>query len=416
MIRKLFLFIFLAVNTGLCFAQEYLQIIQKQNIAGSNATFISVGQARNKKQVEANAIKSIFHTLLFQGYEGINDGRPFISQEKPEYTNSFFNSDARYAAYVVLSEPTVKPREIGDMYQGTYRITIRLQALIRDVKVNTGGQKKYGSEDKIGNKLPKPSIIVVPYKKEGESYKSILENDFDRRIAVAEVQKGFEKLDIKTVDLQARLEAVARRSQYEDNAGAADSNDKQLLLSSGADVYVVVDLQKDTHGNSSRVALNLRAYETATGMLWGSQNGWTNRYNTNATDVLCAYAVKENVPEFLKEIEKNYMMPSRVVLQVALGGSSIASLKDLETTDGDALIDVLQDWLDENAFEGDYHLQGVVAESIIFDYVMIPKSDARGRKMNPAKFCRQIQKVLRNGGIQVDYNIDGNNIMLTLSD
>ena len=42
----------------------------------------------------------------------------------------------------------------------------------------------------------------------------------------------------------------------------ADSNDKQLLMNSGADVYVMVDLQKDISAASgSRVSLIMTARE-----------------------------------------------------------------------------------------------------------------------------------------------------------
>ena len=47
------------------------------------------------------------------------------------------------------------------------------------------------------------------------------------------------------MDLQGKIDAVARRAAYEQNAGAAESSDKQLLMTSGADVYVTVDINKD---------------------------------------------------------------------------------------------------------------------------------------------------------------------------
>ena len=56
------------------------------------------------------------------------------------------------------------------------------------------------------------------------------------------------------------------------NAGAAESNDKQLLMSSGADVYVTVDLMKITRHKGARLSLVMQAYETASGTIWASED------------------------------------------------------------------------------------------------------------------------------------------------
>ena len=79
-------------------------------------------------------------------------------------------------------------------------------------------------------KLPKPTIIVVPIKKKGESYESILENDNDYRIAVSAVQQGFEVCDITTQNVLKQIEAMKLSGEYEENAGATESNDKQLFI------------------------------------------------------------------------------------------------------------------------------------------------------------------------------------------
>ena len=336
-------------------AQEYLQVVSLESDNGVQGVFTSAGSSESKKDVETDAIKSLFYTLFFSGVDGVNDGKPLVGKPNPGYTNSFFNSTARYASYVVSVEDAVKPKKIGNAFQGTKRITIRLRQLVNDVKKNTGYEEIEAAAKRT---VPKPTIIVVPYKKDGESFDAILQNNYDLRIAVSAVQRGFEDCDIKTIDLQARLDRIKRNAQYEENAGAADSNDKQLLESSGADVYVTVDLMKDVADNGSRVSLIMKAYETASGTIWASQDGWTNRFQTNATDILCSYAVKDNLPGFLDQIIKNYSMPVRASLQVSLSGMSMNTLSEAVCSDGTRVMTFIQNWLDRNANEGDYHMQG----------------------------------------------------------
>lgn len=47
---------------------------------------------------------------------------------------------------------------------------------------------------------------------------------------------------MKTVAAEGKQSGTLRASEWESKN--ADSNDKQLLMNSGADVYVMVDLQK----------------------------------------------------------------------------------------------------------------------------------------------------------------------------
>ena len=404
-------------------AEDFLQIVSMESEQGTQAVFTSAGMGTSKEEAEVNAVKSLFYTLMFQGVDGVNGNKPLVVADNKVYTNSFFNRQARYNVYVVGSERVGKFEKVGDSFQVTMKISIRLRQLVSDVQKNTKPADKVTTVTPpegpggTANIAAKPTIIVVPYKKEGESYKAILENDFDKRIAVSEVKKEFENLGIKTIDLQGRLDATNRGMQYDDNIGTAESNDKQMLLSSGADVYVIVDLKKDVSAEGSRVALIMEARETASGTMWASENGWTKRYPTSATDQLCAFAVKDNLPPFLAQIEKNYANPINAVLRVAVDGTSAITLFD-ECDNGERIIDAIQDWLDRNAHQGDYHLQGEMAESAIFDYVIIPRQDKNGYKMTTSKFARELRKHLFSLGVQLDgatgVRIEGNTIMLTI--
>ncbi len=409
---NILLFIPLFFLPAASYGQEYLQIVSLESDNGTQGVFTSAGMGEKKKDVEVNAIKSLFYTLFFQGVEGVADGKPLVAKPNVPYTNSFFNDMARYSSYVTGTEEIVKSKKTGNNFQGTFKITLRLRQLINDVRKNTHYDEMMAEQPEI--KLPNPTIIVVPYKKEGESYQAILENDYDKRIAVSAVQRGFEDCGIKTIDLQARLDRAKRNAQYEENAGTADSNDKQLLESSGADVYVTVDLLKDVTDEDARVSLIMKAYETASGTIWASQDGWTNRFRTNDTDILCSYAVKDNLPGFLEQIIDNFTRPTRASLQISLSGMSYNSISDARGDDGRRVMDVIQDWLDRNSEKGEYHLQGIVDEKAIFDYVILPLQDENGYKMTPDKFAGRLRTALEVQGVYSSQRIEGNTIFLIL--
>ncbi len=392
-------------------AQDYLQVVEYESTRGNNAIFTSAGQAVKKKELEVNAIKSLFHTLFFQGVEGINNGKPLVSKPKPMYTNSFFDRQARYIPYVVSVDEASKLTKTGGLMQGTMRITIRINQLINDVKTNIGGD----ISRQTGTVVSKPTIIVVPFKKEGENYKNILDNNDDYRIAVGAVQKGFENADIKTVDLGGRLEGGIITGVYEENAGAADSNDRQLLLRSGADVYVTVDLMKDVTPSETRLDLQLKAYEITSGALWGSENGWAKSSGKRAIEELCFHAMKEHLPAFLDQIVKNYSSPVRSAIHISLSGSSVGTLLDTDCSNGENVMEFIENWLNENAYESQYNVRGIVAESAVIEDVMIPRQDRNRRRMTTSKFATMLNRELKDNGISGTVRIDGNSILLMLN-
>ena len=412
--KRIFILLAVLFCMGGLQAQDYLQIVTFESESGVNGVFITAGAADDKKGVESDAVKSLFYTLMFSGVEGVNNDKPLVYNSNSSYTNSFFNSAARYAGYVVEVKEVDKPKKVGGRYQGTYRVTIRLKQLINDVKKNTGGKEAEQKAEKEAKRLvPKPKIMVVPFRKDGEDYKAILENDRDLRAAVSEVQKGFEALDIETESILSSHNSNNRRAQYEESVDAASSNLKQLLLSADADVYVVVDLEKNISASGSSVSVILTAYETATDNIWATENSWTNRFNTTNITALCSYAVRDYLPSFLEQIVKNYNEPSSIVIQFSVKNGSMVSMRD-RCSNGRRLSDVIQEWLDDNAHDGEYHVQGIVDESAVFDDVLIPKADEKGKKMNAEKFGSRLCDALYAVGVDTEYNTEGNNVLITV--
>ena len=237
-----------------------------------------------------------------------------------------------------------------------------------------------------------PTVIVVPYRQPGETFASILQNDYDKRIAVNAVQQGFEEKNITTVDLMSKLNAAERRAQY--------------------------DQVKDVQPQGSRVSLTLKAYETASGNIVANQVATTQRrFQTIASDVLCAYAVQDNMTAFLEQIMKNFA-PSkgtRVVLNVSIDGSSAKTMNDPAGKNGYSLSNIIRQWVRKNAYEGKYHMQGMVDDNMVFDWITIPPVDSDGLRMDAGQFAFLLESYLKETeGIQCSSRLDGNTVMITI--
>lgn len=425
--KRYLVFAFTALLSISITAEEYLGMCSLISQDDRNATFESAGMSAKSRLVEENAIHSLFHALFYSGIEGINNGQPLVQKENKTYTNGFFNEQAKYSFYIISKEPIEKVQKLGNDYRATYKVQIRLSKLIADLKMNkvyvdtSNPMTMSASDVQNTSNMVLPTIIVVPFKTpEYNSYAEILQNDYDRRIAVNAVQKGFEDKDITTVDLMSKISAAQRVSQYDKNAGAGQSSDRALLQQSGADIYVEVDVLKDVQQSGSRVNLTLKAYETASGSIIANQVATTNRrYQTIATDVLCAYAVQDNIDAFMEQILKNFA-PSkgtRVSLSVSIDGSAMRTMNDPAGSKGYALSNVIRQWVRKNAYEGKFHLQGMVDDNMTFDYIVIPPIDADGLRMDAAQFSFMLEEYLKESeNIPCSARLEGNKIMITIYD
>ncbi len=412
----------LTLCCGVVLAQSYPGIVSLESLTDKQAVFTSMGVADKKSDVELNAAQSLFNTLFYMGVDGINNGNPLVTSDNPDYIQSFLAVKATLfgGSRTATAEPVKNSQK---KFEATYRITVPIQNLYKELTVNgvcKGALTSSGLADVDAmQSVTLPSIMVVPYKKDGESYDKILQNNFDIRTAVAKVQDGFEGRGITTVDFAAKLAAVNRRMQYE--ASTASSNDKYLLASSGADVYVTVDVQKDENASGTRATLIMKAYETSTGSILASKSGFSNRFrvSSQSSDLLYAHIVKENIPSFLNDITKNLnkqvVSSSRVVLQIAIGGGSMMSMNDKVGPSNLQLSDVIRQWVRKNADNGKYNLQGVVAESMVFDYVMIPPKDSDGLKMDAAQFAFLLHSYLSGSqGVKCSSKVDGSTVYITI--
>ena len=108
MIKKLFAisFLFGMFAWGLS-AQNYPQVVVYETSDEVSATFTTVGADAKSKNVQDNAVKSLFYTLFYVGVDGVNNGQPLITKDNKAYVSTFFSS--RIPFFVKEVKEMVKP-------------------------------------------------------------------------------------------------------------------------------------------------------------------------------------------------------------------------------------------------------------------------------------------------------------------
>jgi hypothetical protein len=382
----------------------------------------SIGYHSKKELTEEEAIKTTFRILFNIGVEGYNNGKPLVDANCRKENKGYFDkmfSQGRYNMFVKSSRIVSGPERQGKLFKSTVSIAIYISALERDMNTYNITPSFGQVTSEKTNEIQLPTIMVVPYKAEGKSFKDVLKNDFDRRIAVAKVQESFNKKGVSTIDFEAKHNAAIRSANFEMND--AQTVDKQLLRNSGSDVYVTVDLKKDFASNGNRVALILKAYETSTGKVLANKQNWSGRFRTNAIDQLSVMAIRSVMDDFLNQVNANFQKKASngntIVLNVSIASDSAT---DMDTELGNDMIplsDLLRIWVKKNAFNGSYHVQGSVAEAIIFDQIQVPPKDGNGNPFSVSDFAFNLWDYLRSDiGIACKKRVDGNTVYITIQE
>lgn len=98
-----------------------------------------------------------------------------------------------------------------------------------------------------------PTVMVVPFRKSGQSYEEAIRDNSDMRMAISKVNEGFIKQGVETKDL---LTSLNNANTYQVRMGDGMSLDDAILINSGADVSVSVDINQDVNDGGVRVSLS----------------------------------------------------------------------------------------------------------------------------------------------------------------
>jgi hypothetical protein len=262
-----------------------------------------------------------------------------------------------------------------------------------------------------------PKIMVIPFTKEGEDIRTILEADVNKRIAITKIKEAFDSRGFTTVDFTAKLKAAKDNNVFtSDNQTDIKT---QIIQMSGADIYVQaeVNVQKGQSGTS--VTLILSAYEASTGNSLSNKVGESGKFFTEDIGKLASKAVEHVAEDFLNVMQTKFTEivnnGKSVIIDISFDPGSQYTMASEIGTSGLPLSDQLEEWMGKNSFKNNYHIQGTTDLKMIFDDVRIPlKDQATGNNYNPNKFALEIFKFLKSITLDVKKDVKGSTIFITI--
>ncbi len=262
-----------------------------------------------------------------------------------------------------------------------------------------------------------PTIMAIPFAKENQSTRKAYEYSELNRIAITKVKEAFDQRGVNTIDFRAKLKQLQNSE--------ALTEDQELTLKdeviklSGADIYVEIEANKDHSRTGNSVTAIMTAYDAFSGESLANKVATSPKFKTDNFEKLTQKAIEAEVDNLLNTIQEKFTLiienGRTVTMEVGIEIGSDIDLDEEVGDDGDLLSEVIEEWVEENAFNNYYHIQGTSATKMVFDQIKVPLKLDNGRNFKVSKFAVNFRKFLREYDIKAQRTITGSSIVVTLS-
>ena len=272
----------------------------------------------------------------------------------------------------------------------------------------------------IAQNVVQPKIMVIPYTKEGENIRTVLEADENKRIVLTKIKEAFDERGVTTIDFVAKLKAMESGNVF--NLENKQDAKSLIIDMSGADIYVeseIICLQDYLSDKvESRVKIVITAYEAATGASLANKVGESGTFYTKDIGKLGMKAISSCADEFLSVMQKKFSDIAEngrsLMLQIGFDENSQYTMESEIGSQGFQLQDEIELWVEGHSYNGDYHLQGVSPMKMVFDDIKLPLTDETGKNYNTSKFGMEMLKFFRSLNLQVSRSNRGNTLYITI--
>ena len=269
----------------------------------------------------------------------------------------------------------------------------------------------------------KPTIMVVPseawcidqgyfteFDNQGSTikvpdYKKAFQENIDAKLVVSAIngmmsERGFPLKDLEQqMKIMAQNAAEDNMTESKDGYGIAESPLDALKKTAKADIIMELTWKINTTGPKKSVTFILRGLDAYTGKQVASAQGTGAPSFSAEVPVLLQESVTAHIDNFnaqlMTHFEDLFANGREIIVRIKTwdGGDFDG---DLETEfDGEELLDIIDNWMADNAAKGRYSLTDATETMAFFEQVRIDMFDAKGRAQDARRFGKELSKMLK---------------------
>lgn len=266
-------------------------------------------------------------------------------------------------------------------------------------------------------KTVQPKIMVIPFAKEGEDIRTVLESDFNKQIAVAKVKEAFDGRGFTTVDFTTSLKRAVTSGVFTKGKSQTDLQ-TEIAQMGGADIFVSVNSNVSSCGNANIFRVILEGNDTSTGNSLSNKIGDSPCNATPDLGKLAQKAIEACIEDFLNVMNRKFddIVQNGVPISINVGLGEGASISDLgHEISQKPISELIEEWFAKNAYKNDYNVAFATDVKMLIDPVKIPLRDQSNQtNYNATKFSREFEKYLQSLGLKTNRVVNRNQVFITI--
>lgn len=236
------------------------------------------------------------------------------------------------------------------------------------------------------------------------NYTQAFQEDTELGQVISKIGSVLTDLGYSLKDAEQELHALASRTAEDNvtmakNSGAtlAESPLDQLKKKAKSDILIQIWWKVNKEASGKSVSFTLEAFDSYSSKRIATATG-TGKPSSDIIPVQLESAVKANVAQFDKQMVSHFANMKKKGREVVLKLKRWEDWnEDLESEfNGEYLMDIVQDWLSENAVNGTFNLSDATENFANFEDVRIPLFNEKGRTVDARSFMSGLQMHLRN--------------------
>ena len=254
------------------------------------------------KKATMDAKKSAVYHLLFGGTDPmLGDAE---EREKFRMMEEEFFEDENIERFIVFEEDQLR-QSVKYQNGEAIRVTKRFKVNKSRIKEHLVQEGIVEETSELAEEIGNPFVAVLPSAPEGTNPIELMKNDqmAKQGVSVIESYLTARQYDVVVPEQQEQLGEMTKAQNMV--SGAEEDLAYQLALSIGSDVYITFSGSIEDAGyGTEKVAAQVRAYETTTARLLGSETGYS-KGRSGEVSVSVEEAINDAIDKVLNRVN-NY--------------------------------------------------------------------------------------------------------------
>jgi hypothetical protein len=251
------------------------------------------------------------------------------------------------------------------------------------------------------------AIMILPFIIKGQEYRSVYDSLKMTQLVIDKLKEGFGNRQYHVVDFVTSYDN-AQTDGLLTSLKSQDDIISTIARSSGADILIKVDVLPLSQGTMGHIAtIRLIASDAATGVDYATVPCRSPQNSTPDTVGLFLRAISEEatpapVLGFFNMLQTTFtdIIEKGRQLKVIINFDKNSTKHFDSMVDGQPLSDMINTWMQENAYKNDYDPMSVTDIQMICS-VKVPVKDPKGHNYNPYDFMSLFAKFLRSKKLNV---------------